>query len=185
MNQELIMQGVQLILEGIGEDVTREGLQETPRRVAKMYSELLQGMQEDEQAHLQKVFQVENNQLVVESDITFHSLCEHHMLPFWGQVHIGYVPDGRVVGLSKLARTVEVFARRLQLQERMTYQIAEALMKHLAPQGVVVMVEAEHMCKNMRGVKKPGSKTASLVRKGVFAENENLVEQFMQMINRS
>ena len=182
MDQELIKQGVRLILAGIGEDEQREGLQETPERVARMFVELMSGMEQDEQVHLQKVFTAADNQLVVESDIVFHSMCEHHLLPFFGKVHIGYVPSGKVVGLSKLARTVEVFARRLQLQERMTHQIADAIMEHLSAQGVIVMVEAEHMCMNMRGVKKPGSSTASLVKKGVFSQEEGLVNQFLQMI---
>lgn len=182
MDQEKIKQGVRLLLEGIGEDITREGLLETPDRIARMYEEICGGMQEDPAEHLKKTFHVENNDMVVEKDITFYSTCEHHMLPFYGKVHIAYIPDGKVVGLSKLARTVEVYAKRLQLQEQMTAQIAEALMEHLKPKGVLVMAEAEHMCMTMRGIKKPGSKTVTIVKRGVFKENKELVEQFFQMI---
>lgn len=182
MDQEKIKQGVRLLLEGIGEDITREGLLETPDRIARMYEEICGGMQEDPAEHLKKTFHVENNDMVVEKDITFYSTCEHHMLPFYGKVHIAYIPDGKVVGLSKLARTVEVYAKRLQLQEQMTGQIAEALMEHLKPKGVLVMAEAEHMCMTMRGIKKPGSKTVTIVKRGVFKENKELVEQFFQMI---
>ena len=144
MDQEKIREGVKLILEGIGEDTEREGLLETPDRIARMYEEIAGGMYEDASVHLSKRFHVDNNEMVVEKDITFYSLCEHHMLPFYGKVHVAYVPDGTVVGLSKIARTVEVFARRLQLQERLTAQIADAFMEHLAPQGVMVMIEARH-----------------------------------------
>lgn len=182
IDQEKIKQGVRLLLEGLGEDITREGLLETPDRIARMYEEIYGGMQEDPSEHLKKTFHVENNDMVVEKDITFYSTCEHHMLPFYGKVHIAYIPDGKVVGLSKLARTVEVYAKRLQLQEQMTGQIAEALMEHLKPKGVLVMAEAEHMCMTMRGIKKPGSKTVTIVKRGVFKEDKELVEQFFQMI---
>lgn len=182
MDQEKIKQGVRLILEGVGEDLNREGLVETPDRVARMYEELLAGLTMDGSEHLKKTFSVENNEMVLEKDITFYSLCEHHLLPFYGKVHIAYVPDGKVAGLSKLARTVEIFARRLQLQEQMTGQIADALMDYLKPKGVMVMVEAEHMCMTMRGIKKPGSKTVSVVTRGAFEENEKLQNMFFRMI---
>lgn len=182
MDQEKIKQGVRMLLEGMGEDITREGLVETPERIARMYEEICGGMQEDPAEHLKKTFHVTNNDMVVEKEITFYSMCEHHMLPFYGNVHVAYIPDGKVAGLSKLARTVEVYARRLQLQEQMTGQIAEALMNYLKPKGVLVMVEAEHMCMTMRGIKKPGSKTVTIVKRGVFKEDKELVEQFFQMI---
>lgn len=184
MDREKIEAGVRLILEGIGEDKEREGLAETPERVARMYEEILGGMGQDAGEHLQKTFTVAGSEMVLEKNITFYSTCEHHLMPFFGQAHIAYVPDGRVVGLSKLARTVEVYAARLQLQERMTEQIAEAVMKYLAPKGVMVLVEAEHMCMSMRGVKKPGSKTVTLAKKGVFARNPDLQEQFFKMLER-
>lgn len=169
-------------MEGIGEDGTREGLAETPERVARMYEEIFGGMQEDAGVHLQKTFTVDNSEMVLEKNIVFYSTCEHHLMPFYGQVHIAYIPDGRVVGLSKLARTVEVYARRLQLQEQMTEQIADAIMEHLAPKGVMVMAEAEHMCMTMRGIKKPGSKTVTLAKRGAFAENQKLQEQFFRLL---
>lgn len=182
VDRKKVEQAIQLLLEGIGEDTEREGLIETPARIARMYEEICGGMEENAEEHLKKTFTVKNSEMVVEKDITFYSMCEHHMLPFYGKVHIAYIPEGKVVGLSKLARTVEVYARRLQLQEQMTAQIADALMEHLKPQGVMVMVEAEHMCMTMRGVKKPGSKTVSVVTRGTFAEEERLQNMFFQMV---
>lgn len=182
MDREKIEQGVRLLLSGIGEDMEREGLRETPERIARMYEEIFGGMGEDASAHLKKTFATDNNQLVLERDITFYSTCEHHMMPFYGKAHVAYVPDGRVVGLSKLARTVEVYARRLQLQEHLTAQIADALMEHLRPKGVMVMLEAEHLCMTMRGVKKPGSRTVSVVTRGVFEDDRQLVDMFFQMV---
>ena len=184
IDREKVEAGVRLMLEGIGEDVNREGLIETPARIARMYGEICGGMDENAGEHLKKTFTAENNEMVVEKDITFYSMCEHHMLPFYGKVHIAYIPDGKVVGLSKLARTVEVYARRLQLQEQMTAQIADALMEHLKPKGVMVLAEAEHMCMTMRGVKKPGSKTVSVVTRGEFEDNEKLQNMFFRMIGR-
>lgn len=182
MNQEKIMQGIKLLLEGIGENVSREGLLETPDRIARMYEEICGGMEEDAAKHLGKTFSVSTNEIVVEKDITFYSTCEHHLLPFYGKAHIAYIPDGKVVGLSKLARTVEVFARRLQLQEQLTVQIADALVENLNPKGVLVMLEAEHMCMTMRGIKKPGSKTVTVAKRGEFQNNPELVNLFFQMV---
>lgn len=182
MDQEKIREGVRLILEGIGEDVNREGLIETPDRIARMYEEICGGMYENAGEHLCKRFHVESSDMVLEKDITFYSMCEHHMLPFYGKAHIAYIPNDTVVGLSKIARTVNVFARRLQLQEQLTAQIADAFMEHLAPQGVMVMTEAEHLCMTMRGVKKPGSKTVSIAMRGVFEKNEKLQNQFYRML---
>lgn len=182
IDQEKVRQAVRLLLEGIGEDVNREGLIETPDRIARMYEEIYGGMEEDAGVHLKKTFHVENNEMVVEKDITFYSTCEHHLLPFYGKAHIAYIPDGTVVGLSKLARTVEVYARRLQLQEQLTGQIADALMEHLKPKGVMVMIEAEHMCMTMRGIKKPGSKTVTVVKRGAFLEDTELANTFFQMV---
>ena len=177
-----IKEGVRLILEGIGEDPLREGLLETPDRIARMYDEICGGMYEDAATHLSKTFTVDNNYIVVEKDITFYSMCEHHMLPFYGKVHIAYIPNGKVAGLSKLARTVEVFARRLQLQEKMTGEIADALMDNLDAKGVIVVAKAEHLCMTMRGVKKPGSNTVTLVKRGLFKEDEKLVNEALRMI---
>ena len=182
MDQEKIREGVKLILEGIGEDTEREGLLETPDRIARMYEEIAGGMYEDASVHLSKRFHVDNNEMVVEKDITFYSLCEHHMLPFFGKAHVAYIPDGEVVGLSKIARTVEVFARRLQLQEQLTAQIADAFMDNLQPQGVMVMIEAEHLCMTMRGIKKPGAQTVTTVTRGVFDHSKELQDTFYQMV---
>lgn len=182
IDQDKIKEGIRLILEGIGEDTKREGLAETPDRIGRMYGEIMGGMDEDAAIHLSKRFQVSNNEMVLEKDIHFYSMCEHHMLPFYGKAHIAYVPDGAVVGLSKIARTVEVFAKRLQLQEQLTAQIADAFMEHLTPKGVMVMIEAEHMCMTMRGIKKPGSKTVTIVTRGIFDEDEKLQNRFYQML---
>ena len=182
MDQEKIKAGVRLLLEGMGEDVNREGLIETPDRIARMYTEIFGGIYEDAGHHLSKRFHVDNNEMVLEKDITFYSTCEHHMLPFYGKAHIAYIPNGTVVGLSKIARTVEVFAKRLQLQEQLTAQIADAFMEHLEPQGGMVMVEAEHMCMTMRGIKKPGSKTVTVVTRGVFENDTVLQNRFFQMV---
>lgn len=182
IDEDKIKEAARLMLLGIGEDPDREGLRETPERIARMYSEIFAGMEEDGKQELSKVFSVDSSEMVLEKDITFYSMCEHHMLPFYGKVHVAYIPDGKVVGLSKLARTVEVYAKRLQLQERMTGQIADAVMEYLAPRGVMVMVEAEHMCMTMRGVKKPGSRTVSVASRGEFEKNERLQEQFYRML---
>lgn len=184
VDQKKIEEAVRLLLEGIGEDVSREGLADTPNRIARMYEEIYKGMEEDPAQHLSRTFKVESNEIVLEKDITFYSVCEHHLMPFYGKVHIAYLPDGRVVGLSKLARTVEVYARRLQIQEQMTIQIAEAVMEHLKPQGVMVLVEAEHMCMTMRGVAKPGSQTITMAARGCFADNMQLQQYFFEMIRR-
>lgn len=184
VDQDKVREAVRLLLEGIGEDPTREGLVETPDRVARMYSELCDGMDRSASEHLSKTFAVSGDDLVIERDITFHSLCEHHMLPFYGKAAIGYIPNGRVAGLSKLARTVEVFARRLQLQEQLTAQVADALMAELDCKGAIVYMEAEHMCMTMRGVQKPGTKTATLARRGAFVENPELEARFFRMLDR-
>lgn len=168
---------IQLLLEGIGEDVNREGLIDTPKRVARMYEEICGGLEETAEEHLSRTFTSSNSEMVIEKDITFYSLCEHHLMPFYGKAHIAYIPNGKVVGLSKLARTVEVFARRPQIQEQLTGQIADAIMDILKPEGVLVYMEAEHMCMTMRGVKKPGTKTVTTACRGAFAENESLKQQ--------
>ena len=178
VDKEKVKKAVTEMLEAIGEDTSREGLIETPDRIARMYEEIFGGMNEDCHEILSKRFTVDNNEMVVERDITFYSMCEHHLLPFFGKAHVAYVPNGEVVGLSKLARTVEVFARRPQIQERMTAQIADAIMKELKPQGVMVMLEAEHMCMTMRGIKKPGSTTVTVATRGDFVDNEKLQSTF-------
>lgn len=171
-----------MLLEGIGEDPAREGLIDTPQRVARMYSEVLAGMDDNAAQHLGRTFTATSKDMVLEREITFFSTCEHHLMPFFGKVHIAYLPDGKVTGLSKLARTVEVFARRLQMQERLTGQIADAVMEELGCRGAMVMVEAEHTCMTMRGVKKPGSSTVTVAMRGAFEKDEKLQNQFYQML---
>ena len=185
VDQTKIKEAVRLLLEGIGEDVDREGLRETPERIARMYEQIFAGMKEDAATHLSKTFAVASNEIVLVKDITFYSICEHHLMPFYGKAHIAYLPDGKVVGLSKLARTVEVYARRPQIQEQMTIQIVEAVMEHLKPQGVMVMLEAEHMCMTMRGVEKPGSRTVTMASRGCFQENTELQELFFKMLGEN
>ena len=190
MDKEKIKDGVKLILEGIGEDISREGLIETPDRIARMYTEVFAGIDkdrvpcEDSDAVeiLSKTFEAQKGQLILEKDITFYSMCEHHLLPFYGKAHVAYISDGRVAGLSKLARTVEEYAKRPQLQERLTAQIADAIMKYLHADGVMVVIEAEHMCMTMRGVKKPGSRTMTYVCRGSFENDSAAVDRVLNMI---
>ncbi len=184
IDKEKISQAVTLLLEGIGEDTNREGLRETPERIVRMYEEIFEGMDQNPQELLSKTFAVADSGIVLEKDIVFYSMCEHHLLPFYGKAHIAYLPKDEVVGLSKLARTVEIYARRPQIQEQMTSQIADALMEHLKPQGVMVALEAEHMCMTMRGVKKPGAQTVTVVTRGVFAKEPHLQETFWRMMGR-
>lgn len=183
VDHEKVKEAVRMLLEGIGEDVNREGLIDTPDRIARMFDEIYGGMEEDAGVHLSKVFSVDNSEMVLEKDIVFYSMCEHHLMPFYGKAHVAYIPNGKVVGLSKLARTVEVFAKRPQVQERMTGEIADAIMEHLAPRGVMVVVEAEHMCMTMRGIKKPGSRTVSVATRGIFEDNAELQNRFYNMLN--
>lgn len=182
VDKDKVREGITLLLEGIGEDPLREGLLDTPDRVARMYEELCQGMEEDPGEHLSKAFHAENNEMILEKDITFYSICEHHLMPFYGKAHIAYIPDGKVVGISKLARTVEVYARRLQIQEKLTAEIADAIMEYVKPKGVMVQLSAEHMCMTMRGVKKPGSQTVTLVSRGVFKNNKELQDTFFHLL---
>lgn len=183
IDREKVEAAVRLMLEGIGEDVNREGLVGTPDRIARMCEEIYSGTDEEVAVHLSKTFSAASNEIVLEKDITFYSMCEHHMLPFYGKAHVAYVPDGRVAGLSKLARTVEAFAKRLQLQEQLTAQIADALMTYLKPKGAMVVVEAEHMCMTMRGIKKPGAKTMTYVCRGVFETDHALCDRVFSMIH--
>lgn len=182
INEEQIKQGVRLLLAGIGEDPKREGLLETPDRIARMCKEIFCGMSQDAAVPLAKTFSAENTDIVLEKDIMFYSVCEHHLLPFYGKAHVAYLPDGKVVGLSKLARVVQVYARRPQMQERMTVQIADAVMEHLKPQGVMVMLEAEHLCMTMRGVRQPGSKTVTYAARGIWENNTEFQQQFFQLV---
>ncbi|NLV73116.1 MAG: GTP cyclohydrolase I FolE [Chloroflexi bacterium] len=180
-----IARAVRTILETIGEDVYRPGLQRTPERVARMYEELTAGYHVDPVKLVNDaIFDVHYDQMVVVRDIDFHSLCEHHMLPFVGRAHVGYLPRGKVIGLSKIPRIVEMFARRLQLQERMTQQIAEFLEQTLNPYGVAVVVEGSHMCNGMRGVKKPNARMVTSAMLGAFRKDQSTRAEFLQFIGR-
>ena len=173
------------LLAAIGEDPDRDGLQETPQRVAAMYEELFSGISDDPSRHVTVTFAEEHDEMVMVRDIPFASLCEHHLIPFIGRAHVAYIPadDGRITGLSKLARLVEGFARRLQVQERMTSQIADAIEQRLGPRGVLVVVEAEHLCMSMRGVKKPGTLTVTSAVRGLFRSDPSTRAEAMQFLH--
>lgn len=183
VDTEKIKEGTRLILQGIGEDLNREGLKDTPDRVARMCEEIFAGMNQTADVHLQKTFPMTGSEMIIEKDITFYSVCEHHLMPFYGKAHIAYIPDGRVVGISKLARCVETYAKKPQIQENLTEEIADALMQYLKPKGVIVMLEAEHMCMSMRGVKKPGTKTVTMALRGKMKKKANR-ELFFKLLNK-
>ncbi|MCL6471301.1 MAG: GTP cyclohydrolase I FolE [Firmicutes bacterium] len=185
MDKEKIQQGVRLILEGIGEDLEREGLRDTPRRVAAMYEEILSGMTQNPIEVLGVTFGEDHDEMIMVRDIPLYSVCEHHMMPFIGKAHVAYIPseDGRITGISKLARIVDVFAKRLQVQERLTTQIADALVEALNPLGVMVVVEAEHLCMTMRGVKKPGAVTVTSAVRGQFRKRTAARMEALSLIN--
>ncbi|MBE3595077.1 MAG: GTP cyclohydrolase I FolE [Candidatus Carbobacillus altaicus] len=183
VDHEKIEHAVRLILEAVGENPEREGLRETPARVARMYEEIFAGIGEDPAQHFSAIFSEDHEEIVIVKDIPFYSMCEHHLVPFFGKAHVGYIPrDGRVVGLSKLARAVETVAKRPQLQERMTAQIADAIMERLEAHGAIVVIEAEHLCMVMRGVKKPGSKTVTSAVRGFFVENAMARSEALSLI---
>lgn len=186
MDKAKIEEGVRLILEGIGEDPDREGLLKTPARVARMYEEVFAGLAEDPRRHFVTTFDEGHQEMVLERDIPFYSMCEHHLVPFFGKAHIAYIPavDGRICGLSKLARLLDAFAKRPQVQERLTSQVADTLMEELHPQGVLVVLEAEHLCMSMRGVKKPGSKTTTSAVRGSFARDHKTRSEALAHIYR-
>jgi GTP cyclohydrolase I len=173
------------IIESIGEDPTREGLRDTPARVARMYAELFEGLRIDPRDFLRVSFDECHEEMVILRDIPFYSVCEHHFMPFHGAAAVGYIPDGRVVGVSKIARLVEGYARRPQLQERLTTQVAEALMETLEPDGVAVVIEAEHLCMTQRGIKKPGSRMITSATRGTFRKNEVTRAEFLALVRNS
>lgn len=177
MDREKAIKAVEDLLAALGEDTAREGLKDTPRRVADAFAEFVSGEGKSAKEHLEKTFACDGGGLVVEKDIEFSSTCEHHLMPFFGKIAIAYFPDGKVAGLSKLARTVEVYAKRLQLQERLTEEIADAVIEHLRPKGVMVVCEAVHTCMTCRGIKKSDSKTLTCSVKGEFS-NESKSEVF-------
>ncbi len=177
-----IKEAVKTILQAVGEDPDRPGLKETPRRVAHMYMEMFAGLHSEPERHLKVTFPETYDEMVLVKDIPFTSMCEHHLLPFSGVAHVAYIPDGKVTGLSKLARVVEEVARRPQVQERMTQQIAELIEGHLNTTGVAVVISAEHSCMAIRGIKKPGSKTVTSALRGIFKENQSTRAEFMSLI---
>ncbi|WP_442905286.1 GTP cyclohydrolase I FolE [Jeotgalibacillus sp. ET6] len=172
VNRPQIEAAIRMLLEAVGEDPNREGLIDTPKRVAKMYEELFEGLHKDPREYFKTVFNEDHEELVFVKDIPFYSMCEHHLIPFFGKAHVAYLPkEGRVTGLSKLARAVETTARKPQLQERITSTVADSIMEMLSPHGAMVIVEAEHMCMTMRGVKKPGAMTITTAARGVFEDD--------------
>ncbi|HIJ71193.1 MAG TPA: GTP cyclohydrolase I FolE [Planctomycetes bacterium] len=178
-----IESAVREILFAVGEDMQREGLRGTPARVANMYAELLGGMRQDPKEHLKTVFRENYDEIVLLRDIPFYSICEHHIMPFIGRCHVAYLPDGQVLGVSKLARVVDCFARRLQVQERLTVQIADFLMDNLKPKGAAVVVEASHSCMTIRGVKKPGSVMVTSALRGIFIRDPRSRNEVLRLMN--
>ncbi|MCF2650197.1 GTP cyclohydrolase I FolE [Niallia circulans] len=183
MNIPQIEEAIRLLLEAVGEDPNREGLLDTPKRVAKMYEEVFSGLTIDPKEYFETIFHEDHEELVLVKDIPFYSMCEHHLVPFYGKAHVAYIPKGgRVAGLSKLARAVEAVSKRPQLQERITSTVADTMMETLEPHGVMVVVEAEHMCMTMRGVKKPGAKTITSAVRGVFQTDSDKRAEVFAMI---
>lgn len=183
IDEARIEKAVREILSAVGEDLDRDGLKNTPGRVARMYGELLAGFLEDPNAHLAGVFNENYDEIVLLRDIPFYSICEHHLMPFIGSAHVAYLPDGRILGVSKLARVVDCFARRLQTQERLTYQIADFLMSNLKPLGVAVVLEAAHSCMTIRGIKKPGSTMVTSAVRGIFRKDPRSRNEIMSLIH--
>lgn len=184
-DNDAIQRAVHSLLVAIGEDPSREGLVATPRRVADMYDEIFGGMNQDAEAFLEVGFEEDHEELVLLRDIPFYSMCEHHLLPFHGFAHVAYVPRGRVVGISKLARVVDCLARRPQVQERLTSQIADLVDRKLRPRGVAVVVQAEHLCMTMRGIKKPGSRVITSANRGLFRQNSTTRAEFLSLLDGS
>ncbi len=181
---ERVKKAIKEILLAVGEDIDREGLKRTPERVARTYAELLGGMREDPKEHLRSVFTENYDEIVLLRDIPFYSICEHHLLPFIGSAHVAYLPKGRVLGVSKLARIVDTFARRLQAQERLTYQIADFIMDSLKPQGVAVVLEASHSCMTIRGIKKPGSVMVTSALRGIFKRDPKSRSEVLSLMHK-
>jgi GTP cyclohydrolase I len=183
IDQERIARAVREIIEAIGENPGREGLLETPERIGRLYAELFSGLTQDPLDVLRRSFDEEHKEMVILKDIPFYSLCEHHFLPFHGSAHVGYVPEGRIVGVSKLARVVDILARRPQLQERLTSQVADAIMEGLHPDGVAVVIEAEHLCMTMRGVQKPGARMITSAIRGGFRRRGVTRSEFLSLVH--
>lgn len=186
MDKKKIEKAVKMILEAVGENTKRSDLVATPRRVAEMYEEILSGMKKDPRKELEVIFEKEHNEIILLKNIPMYSICEHHLVPFLGKAHVAYIPDGnRVTGLSKLARVVDTLSRRLQVQERLTTEIADIMMQKLRPKGVMVIIEAEHLCMSMRGVNKPGILTVTSAVRGIFQKNEKTRSEALSLIRSS
>ncbi|MCP4607233.1 MAG: GTP cyclohydrolase I FolE [Planctomycetes bacterium] len=185
IDTERIIKAVKEILIAVGEDTEREGLKKTPERVARMYAELLGGMHEDPKKHLKSTFTENYDEIVLLRDIPFYSICEHHLMPFIGSAHVAYLPTGTVLGISKLARIVDCFARRLQTQERLTFQIADFLMESLKSQGVAVIIESSHSCMTIRGIKKPGSVMVTSALRGLFRRDPKSRNEVLSLMHNS
>lgn len=185
MDKKKIEKGVRLILEGIGEDPERPGIKDTPGRIANLYEEIFSGLKTPTEEILKPIKGESHDELVLLKDIPFYSICEHHLLPFIGKAHVAYIPSGgKIVGLSKLARAVEIFAKRPQVQERLTTQLADMIMKKLKPKGAMVIIDAEHLCLSMRGVKKPGAKTVTSAVRGIFRTKESTRVELLELIKK-
>lgn len=185
MDLKKIEKGVKLILEGVGEDTERAGLKDTPERVARMYQEIFSGLETPTEELLKAIEGETHDEMVLLKDIPFYSVCEHHMLPFIGKVHVAYIPSGgKIVGLSELVKSVEVLAKRLQVQERLTTQLADLIMNKLKPKGAMVIIDAEHLCISMRGVKKPGSRTVTSAVRGIFRTKQSTRDELLELIKR-
>lgn len=187
MDKKMIEEGIRLVLKGIGEDINREGLKGTPGRVAEMYEEIFSGIGKDPASELEHMFDESHDEIILIKDIPFYSVCEHHLVPFTGKAHIAYIPNktGKIIGLSKLTRVLEIVAKRLQVQERLTSIVADTIMRKLKPRGVMVIVEAEHLCMSMRGVKKPGTLTVTSAVRGLFKENPASRAEAMALIKKN
>lgn len=185
MDKKKIEKGVKLILEGIGEDTGRPGIKDTPKRIAELYEEIFSGLDTPTEEILKPIEGETHDEMVLLKDIPFYSVCEHHLLPFIGKAHVAYIPSkGKIVGLSKLARAVEIFAKRPQVQERLTAQLADLIMDKLKPKGAMVIIDAEHMCMSMRGVKKPNTKTVTSAVRGIFRSKESTRVELLELINK-
>jgi GTP cyclohydrolase I len=185
MNKRKIEKGVKLLLEGIGEDVERPGIKKTPRRIADMYEEIFSGLKTSTDTLLKPIEGESHDEMVLLKDIPFYSVCEHHLLPFIGKAHVAYIPSGgRIVGLSELAKAVEIFAKRPQVQERLTTQLVELIMEKLRPKGAMVIIDAEHLCLSMRGIKKPGARTVTSAVRGIFRTKESTRVELLELIKK-
>ncbi len=182
MDTKKIEKGVELILEGIGEDRNRPGLKDTPKRLAKMFAEIFSGLKPPEEELLKHIEGETHDEMVLLKDIPFYSMCEHHLLPFIGKAHVAYIPEGKITGLSELVKALEYLAKRPQVQERLTAQLADMIMERLSPKGCMVVIDAEHLCMSMRGIKKPGSRTVTSAVRGIFRTKRSTREEMLELI---